>query len=184
MYLIPSLEPTELRLVNGPNRCAGRVEVLHHQQWGTVCDNHWDMEDAKVVCRQLDCGAPISAPGWAKFGRGYDPIWLEKVTCSGTEAVLSECEAQTWGVHNCHHGEDASVVCSGNPLPRSSCLSSGCKHSALERELTFPTSHLVMPLSDLIFCHVASQTLLVLLSEPPFLLPGSTALHPGSYHNV
>uniref|UniRef100_A0A8C3CIX1 Soluble scavenger receptor cysteine-rich domain-containing protein SSC5D n=1 Tax=Cairina moschata TaxID=8855 RepID=A0A8C3CIX1_CAIMO len=105
-------EPTELRLVNGPNRCAGRVEVLHHQQWGTVCDNHWDMEDAKVVCRQLDCGAPISAPGWAKFGRGYDPIWLEKVTCSGTEAVLSECEAQTWGVHNCHHGEDASVVCS------------------------------------------------------------------------
>lgn len=125
MYLIPSLEPTELRLVNGPNRCAGRVEVLHHQQWGTVCDNHWDMEDAKVVCRQLDCGAPISAPGWAKFGRGYDPIWLEKVTCSGTEAVLSECEAQTWGVHNCHHGEDASVVCSGNPLPRSSCLSSG-----------------------------------------------------------
>nr|XP_038035105.1 deleted in malignant brain tumors 1 protein-like isoform X4 [Anas platyrhynchos] len=105
-------EPTELRLVNGPNRCAGRVEVLHHQQWGSVCDNHWDMEDAKVVCRQLGCGAPISAPGWAKFGRGYDPIWLEKVTCSGTEAALSECEAQTWGVHNCHHGEDASVVCS------------------------------------------------------------------------
>ncbi|XP_068519858.1 deleted in malignant brain tumors 1 protein-like isoform X1 [Anas acuta] len=105
-------EPTELRLVNGPNRCAGRVEVLHHQQWGSVCDNHWDMEDSKVVCRQLGCGAPISAPGWAKFGRGYDPIWLEKVTCSGTEAALSECEAQTWGVHNCHHGEDASVVCS------------------------------------------------------------------------
>ncbi|XP_064355630.1 deleted in malignant brain tumors 1 protein-like isoform X2 [Dromaius novaehollandiae] len=105
-------EPTELRLVNGPNRCAGRVEVLHHQQWGTVCDNDWDLEDAKVVCRQLGCGAPISAPGWARFGRGYDPIWLEKVSCSGTESALTECRAKPWGVHGCHHGEDASVVCS------------------------------------------------------------------------
>ncbi|NXC45607.1 DMBT1 protein, partial [Penelope pileata] len=104
-------DPTELRLVNGPNRCAGRVEVLHHQQWGTVCDNDWGMEDAEVVCRQLGCGAPIYAPGWARFGRGYDPIWLEKVNCSGTESALSECTAQSWGFHSCHHGEDASVVC-------------------------------------------------------------------------
>ncbi|KAM6184279.1 scavenger receptor cysteine-rich domain-containing group B protein-like [Sarcoramphus papa] len=106
-------EPTDLRLVNGPNRCAGRLEVLHDQQWGSVCDNGWDMEDAKVVCRQLGCGAPISAPGWARFGRGYDPIWLETINCRGTEAALSECGGQMWGIHSCHHGEDASVVCSG-----------------------------------------------------------------------
>ncbi|XP_067170477.1 deleted in malignant brain tumors 1 protein-like [Apteryx mantelli] len=105
-------KPTELRLVNGPNRCAGRVEVLHHQQWGTVCDDGWDLEDAKVVCWQLSCGAPISAPGWARFGRGYDPIWLKEVSCSGTESALTECRAKPWGVHSCHHGEDASVVCS------------------------------------------------------------------------
>ncbi|NWX80886.1 C163A protein, partial [Alca torda] len=108
-------DPTELRLVNGPNRCAGRLEVLHNQQWGSVCDNDWDMEDAKVVCRQLGCSAPISAPGWSRFGRGYDPIWLETVSCQGTEAALSECRAQMWGTHSCHHGEDASVVCSGDP---------------------------------------------------------------------
>ncbi|XP_021237372.1 deleted in malignant brain tumors 1 protein-like isoform X4 [Numida meleagris] len=104
-------DPTELRLVNGPNRCTGRVEVLHHEQWGTVCDNDWGMEHAEVVCRQLGCGTPIYAPGWARFGRGYDPIWLEKVTCSGKEPALSECTVQSWGQHSCHHGEDASVVC-------------------------------------------------------------------------
>uniref|UniRef100_G3UR43 Soluble scavenger receptor cysteine-rich domain-containing protein SSC5D n=1 Tax=Meleagris gallopavo TaxID=9103 RepID=G3UR43_MELGA len=104
-------DPTELRLANGPNRCAGRVEVLHQEQWGTVCDNAWGMEHAKVVCRQLGCGTPIYAPGWARFGRGYDPIWLEKVTCSGMESALSECTVQSWGQHSCHHGEDASVVC-------------------------------------------------------------------------
>ncbi|NXH11566.1 DMBT1 protein, partial [Bucco capensis] len=111
-------EPTELRLVNGPGPCAGRLEVFHEQQWGSVCDNGWDMQDAQVVCRQLGCGVPISAPGWARFGRGYDPIWLEMVNCQGTESALNECRIQGWGLHSCHHGEDASVVCSGSvPVP-------------------------------------------------------------------
>ncbi|KAM9272027.1 CD5 antigen-like isoform 2-T2 [Cariama cristata] len=100
-------DPTELRLVNGLNHCAGRLEVLHNQQWGSVCDNDWDVEDAEVVCRQLGCGAPISAPGWARFG-----IWLDEVNCTGSESALSECRAKPKGVHKCHHGEDAGVVCS------------------------------------------------------------------------
>lgn len=113
--LIPPLDPTELQLVNGPNHCVGRLEMLHDQQWGSVRDNGWDMEDAEVVCRQLGCGTPTSAPGWARFGGGYDPIWLETVSCRRMGAALTACRAQVWGIHSCHHGEDAGVVCSGNP---------------------------------------------------------------------
>ncbi|NXW37374.1 DMBT1 protein, partial [Phaetusa simplex] len=102
-----------IRLVDGPGRCAGRVEVFHSERWGTVCDDSWDFMDAKVVCRQLDCGVVISAPRRAYFGEGQGPIWLDNVRCTGTEAALSECRANTWGVHGCEHGEDASVVCSG-----------------------------------------------------------------------
>ncbi|CAM5172979.1 unnamed protein product [Eretmochelys imbricata] len=110
-------EQTQLRLVNGPSRCAGRVEVFHNQQWGTVCDDSWDLTEARVVCGQLGCGTALSAPGRSQFGRGSDPIWLDNVHCTGTEAALSECRARPWGIHNCHHGEDASVVCSDSAIP-------------------------------------------------------------------
>ncbi|NWU94381.1 C163A protein, partial [Upupa epops] len=42
---------------------------------------------------------------------GSGHIWLDNVECTGTEAALSECTARPWGMNNCNHGEDASVVC-------------------------------------------------------------------------
>ncbi|KFV50252.1 Deleted in malignant brain tumors 1 protein, partial [Tyto alba] len=108
--------PAELRLVNGPNRCSGRVEVMHDHQWGTVCDDDWSFADAAVVGRQLGCGVAGGGCGRSHFGEGSGPIWLDNVQCSGTEAALSECLARPWGVNNCHHGEDASVACTGGEV--------------------------------------------------------------------
>uniref|UniRef100_A0A803V901 Soluble scavenger receptor cysteine-rich domain-containing protein SSC5D n=1 Tax=Ficedula albicollis TaxID=59894 RepID=A0A803V901_FICAL len=90
-----------------------RVEVFHAGRWGTVCDDAWDLADAQVSCRQVRCGPALALAGSGEFGPGEGPIWLDDVTCTGEEAALELCPAHTWGEHNCHHGEDAGVVCAG-----------------------------------------------------------------------
>ncbi|NWI07876.1 C163A protein, partial [Tichodroma muraria] len=84
-------EPFQVRLAEGPGRCAGRVEVLHLGRWGTVCDDTWDLHAARVTCRHLGCGPALSAPGRAHFGPGRGPVWLDQVRCSGEELTLDRC---------------------------------------------------------------------------------------------
>uniref|UniRef100_A0A8C5R2Y6 SRCR domain-containing protein n=1 Tax=Leptobrachium leishanense TaxID=445787 RepID=A0A8C5R2Y6_9ANUR len=111
-YLIHSVSPLELRLSDGWHQCAGRVELSLNNTWGTVCDDMWDLNDAQVVCRQLDCGTAVSSHVRAHFGQGEGKIFLDDVQCVGNEFFLGECTHRGLDSHNCEHGEDAGVICS------------------------------------------------------------------------
>ncbi len=105
--------------MNGSNPCTGRVEVYKDGRWGTVCDDDWDIADAAVVCRELDCGTAVKATHEAHFGQGSGPISMSDVDCSGSEPALNDCSSQS--AQYCDHNEDAGVVCSGKLLQTSAC---------------------------------------------------------------
>ena len=42
-----------IRLVGGQSKMEGTVEVCVNGMWGTICDDFWDIRDARVVCRQM-----------------------------------------------------------------------------------------------------------------------------------
>ena len=137
MYLVSACEDGDIRLSGGRHYREGRVEVCRNQQWGRVCDDEWDENDAAVVCRQLGLsdegiqklmltfkalsmsfivsGAEIidtkqSIPDW--YGPSTLSFFaLDDVGCNGSESKLLDCLPQ----HNCGRSdrgtENAGVQC-------------------------------------------------------------------------
>ncbi|KAJ8036347.1 Neurotrypsin [Holothuria leucospilota] len=106
-----STEDGGLRLVGGNSLYEGRVEVFSRGEWGTICDDSWDDNDASVVCRALGFTNPATAFDGAFYGEGTGEILLSNIDCDGTERRLEECNQKSGFVNNCEHSEDAGVRC-------------------------------------------------------------------------
>ncbi|XP_065408807.1 lysyl oxidase homolog 4 isoform X2 [Chrysemys picta bellii] len=131
----------------------GRLEVLYDGQWGTVCDDDFDIHVASVACRELGFESAVTWAHSAKYGHGEGPVWLDNLRCAGTERSLAECHSNGWGVSDCHHGEDAGVVCSARhpPGPRAPGPAPGLQGRKLEEVRLKPVlawAKLSVPVSE------------------------------------
>ena len=106
-----------MRLVSkGERTNAGYVEIYHDGEWGTICDDDWDLMDGDVVCKQLgfEHGAHSVIDG-AGLGEGMGPIMLSSINCGTEETMLEDCPNSGWKTHSCSHIEDAGVICRTDP---------------------------------------------------------------------
>ena len=129
-YGVISCQHGALRLVNGTTSNEGRLDICIYSVWGTVCDDSFDTNDARVACRQLgyevDNGQCklhyntnfqcIIAVTYYNSAQGTGPAWINGLHCTGTEQNILECPRQFELVnpYGCSHFEDVSVVCPGN----------------------------------------------------------------------
>ena len=101
-----------VRLVGGNNVTSGRVEVRHHGQWGTVCDDEFGPEEGRVVCKMLGYPGGVRVHMEAAYGEGEGPVWVRGLECWGNETSLADCPSATWEPnYYCQHREDVGVDC-------------------------------------------------------------------------
>ena len=99
---------------SAPSEGRGRVEICYNNTYHTICDDLWDEQAARVVCRGIDSeysvGAPLKGMD-SDFGSGNGSILLDNVVCNGSEDDLLLCAHNNLFDTNCDHLEDAAVVC-------------------------------------------------------------------------
>lgn len=102
-----------VRLAGGRSGCDGRVEFYNNGQWGTVCGDGWDSNDASVVCTQLDCGKPHKISFGDEYGLGAGQTWPNQIECSGLESTLAQCPQTPFTDKTCNATSIAGVFCTG-----------------------------------------------------------------------
>lgn len=110
------LFPGNVKLSGGTNSCEGRVEFYDKGQWGTVCSEAWDVNDATVVCQQLDCGKVHKITSQDEYGHGTAITWSEQIECGGSESNLAQCPQRPFRDKTCNTTSIAGVVCTGKKL--------------------------------------------------------------------
>ena len=122
MLLLFFILDQTIRLVDGTSPNEGRVEIFLETEhageqigeWGTICDDQWDLKDAAVICRMLNYTGALAAPLSGAYGEGSGTIWLDNVNCMGNETSIENCQHSGLGNHDCSHLEDAGVICQVN----------------------------------------------------------------------
>ncbi|XP_077989453.1 scavenger receptor cysteine-rich domain-containing protein DMBT1-like [Glandiceps talaboti] len=117
----------KVRLVSGYSPLEGRVEIKYENNYGTICDDQWDLDDGDVVCQELKLGHAVEVYGGAHFGQGSGQILLDEVVCAGNESSIFQCKHVGWKSSDCRHSEDAGVRCSGPDMSRTCISASECR---------------------------------------------------------
>ncbi|XP_068747392.1 hemicentin-1-like [Montipora capricornis] len=109
-----SCQQVPVRITGAKVGYGGRVEVFYRGRWGKICRNEWDINDVKVVCKQLGFRGAL-----AEFMTGNIttdksiPVVMSDIACTGQESVLAQCNRSD-GDHRCPEDIGAQALCVPN----------------------------------------------------------------------
>ncbi|XP_067025673.1 inactive tyrosine-protein kinase 7-like [Acropora muricata] len=89
---------------------AGRVEVFYEGRWSKICRNEWDIDDAKVVCKQLGFKSALAEFIKVDTKEENVSIAMSNVACTGQESVLASCKRLD-REHKCVDDIGAQALC-------------------------------------------------------------------------
>ncbi|XP_069564442.1 scavenger receptor cysteine-rich type 1 protein M130 [Brachyistius frenatus] len=78
-----------VRLVDGPGRCAGRLEVQHEAKWKRVNSKQWSSTSSDIICRQMGCGNMRNTKTLEKFSQGTGDFL--NIKCKPNDQKISDC---------------------------------------------------------------------------------------------
>ena len=113
--LYVSLFTVTVRLAGINVNYTGRVEVLYKGKWGKICGDKWDMNDAKVVCRQLGFRSALAEFIGIDIKGENVSIAMSNLACKGDESAWEYC-SPTAGDDNCVDHTGAQAMCEPSKL--------------------------------------------------------------------
>ena len=138
-YPIVQCKHGSVQLVGTGAVSFGRVEVCINGVWSTICDHHWTVTEASVICSQLGfykqglikafhnqmmmsttvkiavkCLSNTGAEAiTGSFIDSVQPFGIYKLKCTGNEESIWECMYDLQTDSTCKQSDDASVHCKG-----------------------------------------------------------------------
>lgn len=107
--ILHALVPVRL---NGANiDYGGRVEVFYRGRWGKICRNEWDLNDAKVICKQLGFKVALAEFVGSDVKDEEVPFLMSKVSCTGGESGLTSCKRTDGEYDECIDDKGAQAIC-------------------------------------------------------------------------
>ena len=97
----------------GNRTSLGRVEIFHSGKWNGLCMRETDPSVVTVICRSLgySAGLVLGLNRRESFGSGFSEVWVEKITCSGSESSVKDCQRIQWMKEACHSSQQLAVGC-------------------------------------------------------------------------
>lgn len=95
-----------MRLSNGPDKCAGQLEVKYSGSWRTISSTSWTKQNSDIVCQHLECGESMDSNQY-HFVKSNLLILKWILKCSGRSILQCTMEKN----ENIQQNSAVNIIC-------------------------------------------------------------------------